>query len=300
MKQFILPASADDINLSVAVIEPEGKPKGVFQLVHGMCEHKERYFDFMEYLAAHGFVAVIHDHRGHGASVKCEDDLGYFGKGGWRAMVDDVKVVGDWARKEYPGLPFTLFGHSMGSMVVRSYAKRYDSGIDRLFVSGCPVDNPARIAGAAVAWLCGTIAGWHSRPKFLALMTFAGYNKGFEDEGFSRAWVCSNHEVLQKYHDDPLCRFTFTSNGFYNLLKLMGDCYTLKGWSQAHPELPVRFLSGGDDPCRGSDKALEGAADKMRKAGYSDVSVRIYPHMRHEILNEIGREKVWKDILSEL
>lgn len=299
MKQFTLPASADDINLSVAVIEPEGKPKGVFQLVHGMCEHKERYFDFMEYLAAHGFVAVIHDHRGHGASVKTEEDLGFFGEGGWLAMVEDVKAVGDWARKEYSGLPFTLFGHSMGSMVVRSYAKRYDDTIDALYVCGCPADNPAKGAGAALAWLTGKLAGWHSRPKFLQKMSFAGYNKGFEGEGFGRAWVCSNHDVLKKYHDDPLCRFIFTANGFYNLMKLMQDCYSLKGWRCSNPGLPVHFISGGEDPCRGADKELKASSDKMRRAGYTNVDVKIYPGMRHEILNETGREQVWEDILPE-
>ena len=41
-----------------------------------MCEHKERYYGFMEYLTGYGYVTVIHDHRGHGASVKDKTDLG--------------------------------------------------------------------------------------------------------------------------------------------------------------------------------------------------------------------------------
>ena len=97
MKSLKLKASADDLSLAVLVSEPEGSPEGVFQIVHGMCEHKERYVPFMEYLSAHGYVCVIHDHRGHGESVKTPDDLGFMYKGGWRAMVEDVRVVSDWA-----------------------------------------------------------------------------------------------------------------------------------------------------------------------------------------------------------
>ena len=129
MKSLNLPASADDLTLSLLVSVPEGTPRGVFQLVHGMCEHKERYIPFMEFLTAHGYVCVIHDQRGHGASVKSVQDLGYLYEGGWRAMVEDVRVVCDWAQQEYPGLDYTLFGHSMGSMTVRSFAKRYDNDV---------------------------------------------------------------------------------------------------------------------------------------------------------------------------
>ena len=121
MKSLKLKASADDLSLAVLVSEPEGSPKGVFQIVHGMCEHKERYVPFMEYLSAHGYVCVIHDHRGHGESVKTPDDLGFMYKGGWRAMVEDVRVVSDWAKSQYPSLKHILLGHSMGSMVVRSF-----------------------------------------------------------------------------------------------------------------------------------------------------------------------------------
>ena len=66
----------DGLGLEIAVIVPEGNPKGVIQFSHGMAEHKERYYDFMNYLSDHGYVCVIHDHRGHGGSVeKAEDYL---------------------------------------------------------------------------------------------------------------------------------------------------------------------------------------------------------------------------------
>ena len=266
IKEMTLPASADGLSLAMLASVPEGAPRGVVQLVHGMCEHKERYIPFMEWLTARGYVCVIHDHRGHGASVKSADDLGYLYDGGWQALVEDVRVVSDWIREQWPGLDYTLFGHSMGSMVVRSFAKRYDDRLDRLFVCGCPSDNPAKGAGKALAGLFGLLRGWHYRPRLLQKMSFGTFNKPFAQEGWPAAWVCS----------DP------------------------KGWKVSRPQLPVHFISGAEDPCRTSDQALEKAVALMRRVGYARTDLKLYPGMRHEILNETGRLQVWEDILAQI
>ena len=295
-----LPASADGLDLAMLVCVPSGTPRGVVQLVHGMCEHKERYIPFMEWLTEHGYVCVIHDHRGHGASVKSPEDLGFFYDGGWQALVEDIHVVCDWARSQWPGLDYTLFGHSMGSLAVRSFAKRYDDRLDRLFVCGCPSDNPAKGAGKVLAALFGKVRGWHYRPRLLQQMSFGAYNKPFASEGIPAAWVCSDTDSMKAYLTDPLCQYVFTANGFYGLLGMMGDCYDPKGWKLSRPEIPVHFISGAEDPCRISDQALEQAAELMRKIGYRHVDVRLYPGMRHEILNETDRLTVWNDILKAL
>ena len=297
MREFTIPALSDGINIAVAVFEP-AKARGIVQLVHGMCEHKERYYAFAQWLADHGYICVIHDHRGHGASIGDGMELGYMGKGGWKAMVDEVKLVGDMARKEYGTLPFTLFGHSMGAMVVRSYAKRYDSTIDRLIVCGSPSDNPVKGVGKALAAVSGTVLGWHHRSYLLHQMSFGVYNRPFKDEGFSNAWVCRDKEVLTAYHEDPLCHYIFTANGFYNLLGLMQDCYSVKGWKMEKPELSVRFISGGEDACRVDDKSFAKAVQAMRDHGYSDVESHLYPDMRHEILNDVEKIQVWNDVLT--
>ena len=79
-------SEADGLEISALCIMPEEKTeyRAVVQLVHGMSEHKERYIPFMEYLAKKGYITVIHDHRGHGKSVKNSDDLGYMYGGGAR------------------------------------------------------------------------------------------------------------------------------------------------------------------------------------------------------------------------
>lgn len=297
-KTYKIPASADNLELSLMVVEPESSPIGVVQLVHGMCEHKERYIPFMEFLAANGYACVIHDHRGHGESVKDSEDLGYMYKGGWKAMVDDTKVVCDWAKSEYSSIPHTLFGHSMGSLVVRCFAKRYDKSIDKLIVCGAPSANPVAGIGIGIAKISAFFHGERYRPALLQNMSLGAYNKKFESEGWPNAWLCKDEEILKAYLEDPLCQFRFTCNGFICLLKLMKDCYSAKGWKSPKASLPVYFISGSDDPCAVSEKAIGEAAEFMRKVGYANTSLKLYPGMRHEILNEVGKEEVWNDVLE--
>lgn len=301
MRTFTLKSSADDLDLAVMVSEPSGQePKAIVQICHGMCEHKERYIPFMEYLSENGYICVIHDHRGHGQSVKSPEDLGYMYEGGWQALVADVKVVTDWIRSTYgSALKLFLFGHSMGSMVVRSYAKRWDSLLDALYVCGCPSWNPASSVGRLLAKLL-SIGNAHRRPAILQALSFGSFNKPFESEG-PNAWVCSDKDALQAYNNDPLCQYQFTANGFDNLLGLCQDCYTSprKEWALAKPQMPVRFISGAQDPCRINDKKLSEAVALMMAVGYENVNLTTYEGMRHEILNETDKAVVWEDILKE-
>ncbi len=300
METLKLKSPADGLELSVLVREAEGGTGSTVQLVHGMCEHKERYIPFMDFLAAHGYTCVIHDHRGHGASVKDPADLGYMYGGGWKAMVEDIGAVAEWTASAFPGRRRNLLGHSMGSMAVRSFTKRHDDMIDNLFVVGSPSDNPAKGAGRFLAGCISLFRGSRHRPALLQKLSFGSYNKPFRDEGWHSAWVCSDKSILEEYHNDPLCQFRFTANGFSNLMGLMQDCYSPRGWKMANPGLPVHFLSGADDPCMISEKDMMKAVGLMKKVGYASAEVRLYPGMRHEILNENGKETVWNDILERL
>lgn len=308
-KKRALVSPADGLEISVLTCHPGEGAKGIVQLVHGMCEHKERYVPFMEFLADNGYASIIHDHRGHGESVKSSDDLGYFYKGGYTAMIEDVKAVTLLARKEFSRnvtgadkesgeLPLILFGHSMGSMAVRSFTKRYDCLIDGLVVCGSPSYNPGLKIGKALARGYMLIMGDRHRPSLIQSIAFGAFNRKFRDEKSSNAWICSDPEIVSAYDADPHCNFQFTTDGFINLFSLMEDAYGIKGWRKANPDLPIVFVSGEDDPCRINDKRFSMAVERMREAGYRDVQARTYPSMRHEILNETGREKVWNDILA--
>lgn len=297
MERFRLKSGYDDLNIAVGVCRPKTQPWAVVQLVHGMCGCKERFEPVMDFLSGNGIVCIANDHRGHGESLKETNDLGYFYSGGYKALVEDVRAVTDWGLKEFPGLPYYLLGHSMGSLAARIYVKQDDSALSGLIVCGSPSWNPMSVIGRILTGAACMIGLDRSRPGFLQAMTSDRYNRRFASEG-PQAWTCSDPEVRRSFRENPRCNFRFTMNGANNLMKMMGQTYNLKGWKVSKPMMPILFISGSDDPCMISEKKFHKAARIMCKVGYRNVRSSIYPDMRHEVLNEIDKLDVWNEILD--
>lgn len=289
----------DGLELSLLIVKPsqsEVSFRGIVQFVHGMSEHKERYLPFMEYLAGQGFVTVIHDHRGHGKSVRSAEDLGYMYGGGAQALLDDIWLVQRYIRRDYPQLPVILFGHSMGSLAVRAFARRHDDTLDALIVCGSPSKNPARPLGVAIAQVQKLILGDRHRSKLIEALSFGEGIWKYRKEGHAAAWVCANPQTVQEYEESPLCGFTFTTDGYLVVFELMKLAYQIKGWRCTKPQLPILFVGGADDICIGGPRKFAAALNFMRMAGYYNVRGKLYPGMRHEILNEEENRKVFEDI----
>jgi alpha-beta hydrolase superfamily lysophospholipase len=297
-EHLIIKSEFDQLPIDVTIMKPS-HPKGIIQISHGMCEHKERYDDFMQYLCQQGYVCLIHDHRGHGKSVLKPDDLGYFYYQGEIGIVEDVHQLTLWIKKQYPLLPCYLFGHSMGSLVVRCYCQKYDQDIDGLFVCGSPSQNPAAGLGLLLTKIITCIKGDHYRSALIQKIGFDAFNKNF-DKTTPNSWICSDKEVIKNYNQDPLCRFTFTTNGFTSLFRLMQQTYSSEHWQMKNPQLPIQFISGENDPCLTNEKKFKEAVAFMKNCGYQHVSYRLFPHMRHEILNEKKKEEVYQFILKTL
>ena len=140
-----------------------GSVKGVVQITHGMAEHSNRYGRFAVELCKNGYAVFICDLLGHGNSVSDDSELGYFGENGVESLVDDMKQLNDIARREYPGLPVYLFGHSMGSFLSRAYTAKYPDTIDGTIWCGTSGANPAAGLGAALARAIEKRSGDHHR-----------------------------------------------------------------------------------------------------------------------------------------
>lgn len=291
----------DGVDISCLICRPDndGTPEGIVQIAHGMCEYKERYIPFMDFLCDNGYICVISDHRGHGSSVLKEEDLGYFYSGGAEALVDDLLCVNEMIREIYPDMPLFLFGHSMGSLAVRSFTKRHDDLINGLIVCGSPSRNPAAGAGRMLTKVIASIKGDRHRPTLIQKIAFEGFNRNFTEEG-RNAWLSTDKENVRKYNADPLCTYIFTANGFIGLFDLMQDTYSSEGWKLGRPRMPVHFIAGENDPCIASLKDFDAAVGHMKDIGYTEVTSRVYKGLRHEILNETGKEDVWKDILDTI
>ncbi len=296
-EKLFLDSKYDGLTICTVIVRPESAPKAVLQIAHGMCGSYERFMPFMEFMAANGVACVMNDHRGHGESVKSDEDFGYMYSGGHVALVDDMRLVSSYAADLFPDKPFFLLGHSMGSLAARVYAKENDSDLDGLLICGSPAYN--RLCGTVIVFT--DILSWlgldHHRPKMLQNMVSSNYNRKFRSEG-PQSWTCSDPDVRRSFRMSPKNNFLFTINGSNCLMNLMKLAYTSDNWAVHSSEMPVVFMFGDDDPCVGGRKGIEKAAGVMNEAGYTNISQKIYPAMRHEILNEIRKEDVWQDVLD--
>ena len=113
------------------------EPVAVLQICHGMIEYIDRYDGFARYMAERCFVVVGNDHLGHGKSVCTDDDLGFFkDKNPGEALAKDAHHLTVLIKKMYPGIPYYLAGHSMGSFVTRRYICDYGYELDGVIVMG--------------------------------------------------------------------------------------------------------------------------------------------------------------------
>lgn len=300
-REFTLQSKYDNLALSCAEYTAEGgtqtNAKGVVQIVHGMCEYKERYEGFIDYLTQNGYIVFAHDHRGHGGSVTANENLGYFGDKKGEAIVDDAALVTDEIRRLYPGLSVTLFGHSMGSLVVRAYIQKYEAKIDKLIVCGSPSKNSLAGVGLMLNGVISAFRGKKYRSRLMANASTGGGDNKFPGEG-KNAWLTRDKTVVEKYNVDEKCNFVFSCNGFSNLLHLVKNAYKKKKYPAKHSDLPIFFMAGADDPVIGSEKKWLAAQQFLRDVGYKNVTGKSYPKMRHEILNELGKEEVYADALA--
>ena len=278
---------------------PEQPPVAVVQIIHGIAEYVERYDDFARYLNRLGFLVVAEDHMGHGKSINGEGIQGYF-HGGWFTAVEDSYQLLQDTRKEFPDLPYVLFGHSMGSFMARTILEKYpDSGISAAVICGTGWQPKAVLnTGIGVCRMVCKQQGEKKPSKILEKLVFSNYNKKVEHPRTSYDWLTRDSGIVDRYLADPFCGFTPTGGLMRELLT--GIRYEQENLSAMKKDLPVLFIAGGDDPVGNYGKGVLRSAEAFRKAGMLDVSCKIYPLGRHEILNEINWEEVYQDISSWL
>lgn len=287
----------DSLELDCLLIKPNKEIKAIVEIAHGMNEHKERYIDFMKFLAKNGYASFIHDHRGHGKSIKNINDLGYFYEDNASYVVEDLHQINEYLKNKFKDKKIILFGHSMGSMIVRKYISKYAHTIDGLIVCGSPSKNNASKLGLKVVKLLKSIKGERYRSEFVKKLMFGGFDKKGSEPN---SWVCHNKEILKLYNEDELCKYTYTLNGYENIIKLMIDIYNPKIYNRNNLDLPIYFIAGNDDSVIKSKKDFNEAINFLKKIGYHNIDNTLYDDMSHEILNEVNNNLVYDDILNWL
>ena len=278
---------------------PEGDVKAVLQIVHGIAEFVERYDEFAKFLNAHGIAVVAEDHMGHGQSINGEGIQGYF-HGGWFTAIDDTYQLLQDTKAEFPDVPYFLFGHSMGSFFARTILCRYPgSGIAAAVICGSAWQHafalPALIK--VIDGICKK--NGETKPnETLQNMVFGGYNKKVEHPRTPYDWLSRDAKIVDAYVEHPLCGFTASAGLLREMMKGIHYIEQPKNLAAMKKDLPVFFIAGKDDPVGSYGKGIEKCMAEFRKAGMTDVSCRIYPLCRHEILNEINREEIFEDVLK--
>lgn len=279
--------------------EPDqGEIQGILQISHGMVEYVERYEDFAEYLTKQGFLVVGNDHLGHGASVLHQGYWGYFAPAhGSDLVVKDLHRLRRHMQKNYPKVPYFMLGHSMGSFLLRKYLSRYGAGLSGAIIMGTGTQpDAAVIFGKAVCWLGACLKGWTYRSKLVQQLAFSGNNRRFEGEGVSNSWLTKDQQIVDAYNKEPRCTFQFTLNGFYNLFDTIHYINQKKNIESIHKNLPLFLVSGEDDPVGNYGTGVKKACQIYKRAGIKDISMKLYPSDRHEILNELDRKTVYQNI----
>lgn len=277
--------------------EPEGAPRAIVQIIHGIADFAARYDEFATHLTKLGFLVVAEDHMGHGESVNGGSLKGYF-HGGWDAAVEDSCNLMRSVMAEFPGVPFILFGHSMGSFMARTILCKYpDAGIHAAIICGTtwtPVKMmPIMVGMCELA--CRTGGERNPSPR-LQNMVFGTYNRKVEHPRTPYDWISRDKQKVDFYVEHPMCGFIATAGLLRDMSKGMYYIHRGENLVRMNREIPVFFVAGGDDPVGGYGDGVRKAAEEFRKLGMADVDVKIYPLCRHEILNEINRSEIFEDL----
>ncbi len=299
--EFYFPSKDGNTEIHTIEWKPEGEVRAVLQICHGMVEYIRRYDEFAQFLCGEGYYVVGNDHLGHGKSIQAKSEYGFFNeKYGNACVLGDMHTLRQRTEKKYPGVPYFMLGHSMGSSLLRQYIQMYGNGLSGAVLMGTVADHKkaALLFGKRLCRVMAAFRGWHYRSKMVDNLVLGAYNKKFKPARTRADWITSDNENLDMYVADPLCSFMSTVNAYYNVFSGMIGIQRKESVYMIPKGLPVLFVSGADDPVGEFGKGVRKIYEKYCAAGIRDVTLRLYTGDRHEILNETDRDQVYKDLLG--
>ena len=288
---------------AVKWIPDSGEYKAILQITHGMIEYIERYEPFAKFMTENGYMVVGHDHLGHGESVNTKEDLGFFADVDSPSdyLIEDMHKLRTTIQKENPDVPYFMFGHSMGSYMLRKYLSVYNDNLRGAIICGTGF-SPEKVTkmGIMATKLMKVFKGSHGRTKMLMDLTYDKYYKKFDMFGkdASNSWLTRDEEIVKKYYADPKCTYMFTVIGYVGLTEAVLYSCKQENVDKIPNKLPIFIVSGSDDPVGGCSEGVMKVVNMFKESGKVDLTYKLYDGFRHEILNEIGKEQVYSDLLA--
>lgn len=274
--------------------------RGIVQIVHGMAEHSLRYEPFVAFLTAHGLIVYAHDQRGHGNSYKKEQDKGYFAKrNGFEKIVDDVTILTKIIQEKHKDLPLFLFGHSMGSLVLRRLIQRYDTDVAGIILSGTAGD-PGLLGkiGLTIAKFEKLLRGEKKPSPLMDKLIFGNHNKRFAPTRTKHDFLTRDEAVVDEYVADEKCGFICTTSFYVDLLEATIKIHQDKEVAKTNKEVPIFLFAGDDDPVGNYGEGVQAVYEQYLEHGLQQVSMKLYEKGRHEMLSELNKMEVFTDILN--
>jgi len=272
--------------------------KGIVQIIHGKAEHRKRYDHYASFLVDNGWTVVANDHRGHGETISSPEETGTFpDHEGWARVVQDLKEIKAEIHAEYPDQPLIILGHSMGSILARNVILEDPDNITGVILSGTTFSQ------GLLGMIGGIIAGGdakrspHTPSVKLENLAVGNFNKAFQPNRTEFDWLTRDAKIVDEYAADPLCGFPGTARFYVEFLKGIRVVCDQERINFLPKDLPIYVTSGDQDPAGGFTKQVIKTVNQYKKAGIKDLTLKFYPGGRHEILNEINKDEVYRDIL---
>ncbi|WP_202708201.1 alpha/beta hydrolase [Sporosalibacterium faouarense] len=277
-------------------------PIGVVQIAHGMTEHRKRYDEFARELCNAGYNVYINDHRGHGETAGSDKELGFFAAdNGWDIVLSDMLILTERIKEDYSELPIYLFGHSMGSFLARTYITRYGDQIKGTIICGTGQLNLGLINTVIpLAKLESKIRGNRSKNSAIEKILFMFHNNGIKPKRTKYDWLSRDSKVVDEYINDKYCGFSCTTSFYKDLLNGMKYIADIENYKTIPKDLSMLLISGEKDPVGNIGLGIEKIVENYKALRLKKVDYRIYSECRHEILNELNKEKVYEDVIKWL
>jgi alpha-beta hydrolase superfamily lysophospholipase len=280
------------------VYVPAAPPVGIIQLVHGFGEHSRRYLHMIVKFMDAGFIVAADDHVGHGKTALENDCWGDWGDKGVHTMMEDEHTLTQIVQDMYPGLPYFMYGHSMGSFISRLYVREYSSTVSGVIIHGTGGPNPLVGAGKLLAGIIKSFYGPYHRSNLINNMAFGSYNKKYPKEEGHNAWLTRDLDKVADRDTNEFTSFKFTVAGYTDLFTMLASCNS-KAWFKSYPKrLPTMIMSGDMDPVCDYGKGPRYVYKQLLINGADNVAIRMYEGARHELFNEFNSDEVFFDILE--
>ena len=298
---FHYPSARDGCSIHALEWAPEGPPRGIVHLVHGISEHIGRYDETARFLAEHGFLVCGEDHLGHGRTVT-DGSYGFFApENGWTLAARDVRALRKLEGARHPNLPYFLLGHSMGSFLTRTYLILWPGTVSGAVLMGTGQEPAPLVAlGKRISALECRRLGPRGVSPLVHTLSLGAYNRRFRPSRTPSDWLSRDPAEVDAFLADPLCQSRPTVSLFRDMMGGLQLIARRDQLARMDPSVPGCFLSGQEDPVGGMGRGVEQVVRMFQDAGCRDLSLHLYPGARHELFHEQNRREVWADLLDWL